>query len=88
MTNCLEDIGRYWKGNLSPEQINKQVTYVVETIENNKFVYVGQVTFSMKECYDAMDATRNIADNMPSKFAKGYAEEKFPELDTLSLIHI
>lgn len=70
---------RYWKGNYTEEQMNEQVTYVVETIEGNNFVLVGTVTITMREVYEAMDATYDIAGNMPSKFARKHAEQKYPE---------
>lgn len=73
---------RYWPGNYS-EQLEETVTYVVETIKDNKFVYVGQVTFQMREVYEAMDKTQNIKDNMPSKFAKKHASEKYPEANPI-----
>lgn len=58
--------------------------YVVETVENDvaggRFAYVGIVTVDSKWVHDAIKATGNIKDNMPSKFAKREALKKYPKL--------
>jgi len=78
-----EEVGYYSAGSYTEEQINRKVAYVVETIKDNKFVFVGTVEITMKEVYDAMDATHDIAHNMPSKFARRSAEQKYPEANPL-----
>lgn len=79
---------RYWKGSYTKEQMNEEKVYVVETIKNNSFVYLGTVTVKMKEAYNKMDATMNIKDNMPSKFARKQASVKFPNANPLVLMPI
>lgn len=76
-----EKHGRYWPGTYTEEQINETKTYVVETIKGNKFTFVGTVTITMREVYKAMDETKNIKDNMVSKFAKKHAREKYPDVN-------
>lgn len=80
--------GRYWPGRHTEEQRNKVVIYVVETIKDNKFVYVGIVEVRMDEVYDAMDRTRNIKDNMPSKFARNHARKKYPDANPVIVMPI
>jgi hypothetical protein len=64
------------------------LTYVVETIENNRFVFVGTVVISMGEVYKAMDDTGNIADNMPSKFARRQAYKDYPDINPVIVMEI
>ena len=71
----------YWKGNYTEEQMNKERVFVVETVKDSSFIYVGTVTIKMRECYDAMDATCNIKDNMPTDIAKKRASTKFPDVN-------
>ena len=54
--------------------------YVVETIIDNKFVYVGCVSVDPAEVAEAVRKTGDIVHNMPSKFAEKAAKEKFPEI--------
>lgn len=76
---------RYWKGNYTKEQLNTEKVYVVETLKNGSFVFVGTVTIKMKEAYEKMDATMNIKDNMPFDIAKKRARVKFPDANPLLL---
>lgn len=69
---------RYWSGNITPQQREVVITYVVEAVTDKGFVYLGTVEVPMAMVYDAQDATMNLKDNMPSKFARKFAREKFP----------
>lgn len=71
----------YWEGNYTEEQLNKERVFVVETVKDSSFIYIGTVTIKMRECYDAMDATWNIKDNMPTDIAKKSASAKFPDVN-------
>jgi len=74
---------RYSAGVFTESERNKLVTYVVDTVIGDNFIHLGTVTFSMKEVHDACDATMDLKDNMPSKFARKHGKEKFPEANPI-----
>lgn len=78
----------YWPGKQTEGELNRQFTYVVETIGDEGFVFVGTVTVTMREVFEAMDATRNIKDNTPNKFAKLHAREKYPDANPVIVLPI
>lgn len=61
----------------------KTLTYVVETVKDSKFIYLGTVTVSLKEVHEAIDKTGDLKDNMPSKFAKRAAKIKWSKANPI-----
>jgi len=66
----------------------KRLVYVVDTIVNNEFIFVGTVTVDYQCVLDAVDATGDIAHNMPSKFARREAEKKYPKANPILVMPI
>jgi len=65
-----------------------RVKFLVETIVNEKFVKLGIVEVDLEEVLKVMEETKNIKDNMPSKFAREKARKKWPNANPIVLTEI
>lgn len=66
----------------------EKAKFKVETIENEKFKFLGFVEVDMEVVYKAMAETKDIKDNMPSKFARKLAEQRWPDANPIVLTQV
>jgi len=69
-----------WYSGRPPSRDGKTV-YVVQTTENNKFVFVGEVTVTDLEVHEAMEAHMSIKGYEWDDIAKKKAKEKYIDIN-------